>query len=462
MMKHAPISFASLFCLVFLGTALSAIGQTTKSALFLGNSYTYFNNLPGLVHQLAKSQGDSLYYDFNTPGGHTLEGHATHPTTLAKIGYPWDHVILQEQSLRAAYLPLNFYRGIRQLSGLIHPDSLCENRILLYQTWGRQNNPTWPYATHQQLTTERYENVGRFFGTEVAPVGIAWKSVRDDNDPVNLYSSDGSHPSYAGSYLAACTFYASLFDQTPVGNSFRGTLDSADAHYLQSKAYTAYLSYKNNGLLHTSTTTDTVYDVQTVALTDYPQNMQAAVQRCCLNFNFKHEFYGVRTAPLQHGELVVDIIQNSTWLAADTFNFSLPVSFTNCGYTSTAHNETLDLTPVVEGDFTLQFSLNGVLFDEVDLYMSPVANLPERAPLSFQLLPNPSTGQTSLQLPPTLSSGQLILRDLTGRALLELRVESSNLSSGNLPLDLSFLPSGTYTAELKTDSGSSVQRLIIE
>ena len=75
----------------------------------------------------------------------------------------------------------------------------------------------------------------------VAPVGSAWKSIRDSFPSINLYAGDGSHPSYEGSYLAACTFYASVFRKSPVGAPFIGGLDPVTAERLQIAAATTVL-----------------------------------------------------------------------------------------------------------------------------------------------------------------------------------------------------------------------------
>ena len=63
---------------------MKLIGQS-YNALFIGNSYTYVNNLPQLVSNIATSFGDTLNYDNSTPGGATFNAHSTNSTTLAKI-----------------------------------------------------------------------------------------------------------------------------------------------------------------------------------------------------------------------------------------------------------------------------------------------------------------------------------------------------------------------------------------
>src|SRR5690554_691226 len=82
----------------FIALALFGNGQTSKKVLFIGNSYTSANNLPGLVSSLAAADGNNLTTDANIPGGAQLNGHASNATVLNKIAAEeWDFVVLQEQ-----------------------------------------------------------------------------------------------------------------------------------------------------------------------------------------------------------------------------------------------------------------------------------------------------------------------------------------------------------------------------
>ena len=72
-----------------------AHGQT-KRVLFLGNSATFVNDLPQMTADIASSMGDTLIYDYNTPGGYTFQEHSTNTTSLNKIMQGnWDFVVLQ-------------------------------------------------------------------------------------------------------------------------------------------------------------------------------------------------------------------------------------------------------------------------------------------------------------------------------------------------------------------------------
>ena len=73
----------------------------------------------------------------------------------------------------------------------------------------------------QKDLTDAYFAIARELGATVAPVGIAWQNAFKENPKLVLHDPDQSHPNAAGSYLAACVFYAILYDKTPVGLSGR-------------------------------------------------------------------------------------------------------------------------------------------------------------------------------------------------------------------------------------------------
>jgi hypothetical protein len=80
---------------------------------------------------------------------------------------------------------------------------------------------------------EEYVNIGNELGDLVIPVGIAFEQAVAGRPELAMLARDGQHPSAAGTYLAACTFYAALYGKSPVGNSYLGELAPADAQYLQ-------------------------------------------------------------------------------------------------------------------------------------------------------------------------------------------------------------------------------------
>ncbi|MDA0682370.1 MAG: PKD domain-containing protein [Bacteroidetes bacterium] len=232
---------------IVLMTPLFVFSQQTKEVLFLGNSYTYYNDLPNMIKQIALSFGDTLNYDQNTPGGVTLQNHSSNTQTLSKISQQqWDHVIIQCQSQEPAFSPSQVSNDVFPYAQILI-DSIASNysctEPIFYMTWGRKNGdqqncaaypPVCTYLGMQQRLRESYLEMTSNHNATCAPVGMAWKESINQNPILELYTTDQSHPSLEGSYLAACTFYASLFKKPSIGTTYiPNGIDTATAVFLQ-------------------------------------------------------------------------------------------------------------------------------------------------------------------------------------------------------------------------------------
>lgn len=198
------------------------------------------NSLPQLTSDVALSVGDTLIVDSNTPGGTSFSDHVTNPTSLALIGEGgWDYVILQEQSQMPSFpitqVEQDVFPFATQLNELILTDNPCAE-TMFYMTWGREegdasNCAFWPpvctYEGMDDLLRERYVMMAEMNDAEVSPVGAVWRHIRENYPDINLYSSDGSHPSPEGSYAAAVCFYTSIFKKNPQLITFNYTIDDA-------------------------------------------------------------------------------------------------------------------------------------------------------------------------------------------------------------------------------------------
>ena len=227
-----------------------AFSQQTKEVLFVGNSYTYGNNLPDLVKQIALSFGDTLIYDSSTPGGATFNLHTTNTQTINKINQQaWDYVVLQAQSQEPSFSPSQVandtYPYAQQLVNLIAANDSCTEPIF-FMTWGRkygdqQNCQFYPpictYNGMQQRLRESYLEMTFNNNATCAPVGMAWKKSIELDSTLNLFASDNSHPSIYGSYLSACTFYSTIFKKSCIASTFwPNGIDSITALSLQTIA----------------------------------------------------------------------------------------------------------------------------------------------------------------------------------------------------------------------------------
>lgn len=176
--------------------------------LFIGNSYTYTNDMPQLLAQLARRNGNALEVQAVTIGGASLEQHWNKGDAQRAIAArPWDVVVLQDYSLQALDQPEALRRYVRLFDERIRARGA---RTMLYLTWSRASAPE-----RQAAIDAVYRGIAQELDAEVAPAGPAWLHVRQTAPGLTLYQGDGSHPTLAGSYLVAYVFYRMLFGALP-------------------------------------------------------------------------------------------------------------------------------------------------------------------------------------------------------------------------------------------------------
>ena len=200
--------------------------------LFIGNSYTGRNDLPGLIRQLAASADPpkELETEKSLLNGMALKTHWDRGDALKLLeGSKWDFVSLQEQSTLPFKNPARMREYVSKFDEAIRKHGA---RTVLYLTWARQDAPE-----RQAEITEAFTSAARETGALVVPVGPAWEAALRESPGLPLYDADKSHPSLAGSYLAACVFYSVLFRESPVGLWTPPRLDGETARRLQKAAW---------------------------------------------------------------------------------------------------------------------------------------------------------------------------------------------------------------------------------
>jgi hypothetical protein len=189
--------------------------------LIIGNSYTYFNNLPKMFEQvaLAEQPPRHVHCEMIVKGGATLQQHwdEGHAVKAIRQG-GWDFVVLQEQSTlgmnfvvagQPRIVDANYYfAAARRFDAVIRKSGA---RTVIYAFWARENVPQ---EDHEALAYDHFK-LGKELGAIVAPVGLAWQAARKQNGRVALYHDDHSHPMPEGTYLAACTLYSACFGTVP-------------------------------------------------------------------------------------------------------------------------------------------------------------------------------------------------------------------------------------------------------
>ena len=181
--------------------------------LFVGNSYTFYNDVPAQVAALAAADGQTIETEYVARGGADLEAHATETGAFERVADPsFTHVVLQEKSTGTLHDADDYHRNVQRLGERVR------GQVLLYETWARQTGSAvyrWGWSGRSPVVMRRrvrreLEKAASDLDAEIVPVGTAWERAFERYPDLVLHDTDGHHASPAGSHLAACTFFAHL------------------------------------------------------------------------------------------------------------------------------------------------------------------------------------------------------------------------------------------------------------
>lgn len=236
-------------CPGFVLAAAPAVRQpqvdTPKRVLFVGNSYLYYgDSLHNHVNRLVTA-GDvsvkGLQYKSATIGGAPLWHHnIEHLTTPGNIGIkePFELVILQGNSttINSEAAIKRFHEDVRRFSDVITQRG---GRTALYMTHAHVKPSKFASPDMIRKVEALYVEAGNAVNALVIPVGLAFEEAYRRKPDIRLHKEfDGSHPDLIGTYLAACTVYASVYNKPCSGNSYDyyGRIDRETAAFLQQVA----------------------------------------------------------------------------------------------------------------------------------------------------------------------------------------------------------------------------------
>ena len=135
------LAFRLLLILLPLG-GMARTPQDSLRVLWVGNSFSYCNDLPGMVQKIASTQKVKLSCTRFLKGGERFSGHLKNKKLLQAIADGgWDYVVLQEQSMAPAMatgeVAREVYPAARTLDSLVHAAS-PDARVIFYMTWGHK------------------------------------------------------------------------------------------------------------------------------------------------------------------------------------------------------------------------------------------------------------------------------------------------------------------------------------
>lgn len=181
--------------------------------LFIGNSYTYTNDLPEVVRRLAAKQGIALDVDALTLPGAAIEDHFDNGSLQREVARGWDWVLLQQgpSSLQESRQNL-----VRWSGRAAQEARRVGAKVALISVWpDLRNLGTWRRAE------QSYRKAAIMAGGCMLPAAAAWRLARAETPVPDLYQSDQLHPRPIGTLLAGLAIVHGLFggvEPTPIGD----------------------------------------------------------------------------------------------------------------------------------------------------------------------------------------------------------------------------------------------------
>ena len=169
--------------------------KSRLSVLFIGNSHTYFNDMPLMVKARAEEAGYDCAVTMLAHPGWFLAQHAEQPDVRFNILFgSYDYVVLQEHA--HPFGPVEKFReAVGTLTEWIRQAGSVP---VIYETWARKSEPE-----KQADMSAAHRSISEEFGALLAPVGEGWQSYMLAHPDIEMYFADGAHASPAGSEFAA-------------------------------------------------------------------------------------------------------------------------------------------------------------------------------------------------------------------------------------------------------------------
>lgn len=242
------------FLFIILVFSFRNYAQDEISVLFIGNSFTFMNNMPSIFKEIASSKGKKVIVDSVVQGGKNFEYHSNQTKTYQMIkSRNWDYIIIQGHSNELAQpdtkVETNSLPFAKKIVDSIRNSNSC-TQVILYMTWGYKNgNSKWApiasYDSMQYRIKNQYLKFADLLDARVSPVGEVWKTIRANYAAINLYHADNQHPSLYGSYLSACTHYTTIFRESPIGNKAKVNVDQNIRQIIETNASQVVLNNLN-------------------------------------------------------------------------------------------------------------------------------------------------------------------------------------------------------------------------
>lgn len=182
-----------------------APGAPQTRVLMIGDSLTYYNDLPGMLQQFSVHEKSPIYIEQSTSPLVSLSFHWSLTRAVERIRTGrFDYVVLQDFSRRPAASPEDSLRDFDRFNKEV---TRTGGQSIVFQNWTRVG-----LEQDYPALAATYARVIQRTGARLAPIGAAWKICAAEHGEIPLFLDD-RHPTEAGSYLAACVLYDVLYQK---------------------------------------------------------------------------------------------------------------------------------------------------------------------------------------------------------------------------------------------------------
>ena len=210
-MKYMKSCSVLILLLGIVFNTQASLPKDTVKVLFVGNSYVYYNNLAQMIGLITDSIDTKLLCRKSTAGGATLTEHWNGAKGLASRKViekgKFDIVVIQDNSMWPIQHPDSVFFNGERFCNLVKQTGA---KPYIYNTWARKKTP----ETQRQINAV-YEELGRRNMATVVPVGNCWAKAMELKPDIELFHSDGSHPSPLGTFLIALSFVKKITGKLP-------------------------------------------------------------------------------------------------------------------------------------------------------------------------------------------------------------------------------------------------------
>ena len=223
---------------LFVMVALVASAQKSApiKVLFVGNSFTYFYNLPQVVTSMGETQGITIVTRQSTVGGSNLEQHwkQERGTKTMRLldSTKWDYVVFNNHSTSSIENPAAFQEYGKKFADLVKSKG---GKPVFMMTWAYKSNPLM-----QSKISEEHEKLAKDTGALLVPAGYVFQKARQWRPDLEMFFDD-KHPSSNGTYILGLTFYKFFSGQSVMNIPSRLTMKDRNMELL----YLIFMSDEN-------------------------------------------------------------------------------------------------------------------------------------------------------------------------------------------------------------------------